>query len=139
MWLSATIIILAVELALLTGFIIGRTKRRNLNKTLLFLGLTFAVTFSLHVIPYLYGLVECKDDSNLVLGLLGSFHAGIELFVGKPAPDKVAAFAKVYPLFSYAYLIGAGMAVLATVSAAVRNRFFMVHPPFHSSSLLYFL
>ena len=119
MWLFATIIILLTEIALLVCFIIGRSRKRRLNETLVFLGIAFAVTLALNVVPYIHSVVGTEGDSNLILGLLGCFHAALELFVGKPAPDGVAAFAAEVPLFSVAYLIGTGLAVLATVSAAV--------------------
>lgn len=119
MWMFLTVLILLVEAGLLVSFIIGRAKKRNLNEALIFLGTAFAVTFLLHLVPFFYKLFVLGTGDNLVLGLLKSFNAALELFVGKPAPGEVEAFAAEVPLFSVAYLIGAGMAVLATVSAAV--------------------
>lgn len=115
MWISAIAVIFAVEIILLVSFIIGRVCKRKFNETVPFLAAVFVLSLALHIVPYIHGGAE----GNRVFGLMGCFMASMGMFVGQASPDMVAGFAEVYPLYSYVYLLGACMALLATVSTAV--------------------
>ena len=118
MWTVATVAILAVEIALLVGFVIGRFCKRRLNETALFLGLVFLVNLGLNLVPYLYNAIELGEEMNHVLGLLGCVMSSIHMFVGEGG-GGAAEFSKIVPLFSWAYLLAVLMSVMAAVSTAL--------------------
>ena len=83
MWNTISILILIIEAALLFGFIIGRFQKRRLNETALFIGVLIVVNYSLHLVPFLYGVLELGQESNVILGMLDCLGATIKLFVGE--------------------------------------------------------
>ena len=83
MWNIISILILIVETVLLLGFIVGRFQKRRLNETALFIGVLIVVNYSLHLVPFLYGVLELGKESNVILGMLDCLGATIKLFVGE--------------------------------------------------------
>ena len=71
MWNIISITILIIEALMLVGFIVGRFKKRRFNETALFIGAVIVVNYSLHLIPYLHGVLELGEESNVILGLIG--------------------------------------------------------------------
>ncbi len=119
MWNIISITILIIEALMLVGFIVGRFKKRRFNETALFIGAVIVVNYSLHLVPYLYGVFELGEESNIILGLLGCLGASIKLFVGEPNVDAVAGFTDVFSHFSVAYTLGVVIALLTTISTAI--------------------
>ena len=119
MWNIISILILIIEAALLFGFIIGRFQKRRLNETALFIGLLIVVNYSLHLVPFLYGVLELGQESNVILGMLDCLGATIKLFVGEANIGAVSAFAEAFPHFSVAYTLGVVIALLTTISTAI--------------------
>ena len=119
MWNIISILILIIEAALLFGFIIGRFQKRRLNETALFIGLLIVVNYSLHLVPFLYGVLELGQESNVILGMLDCLGATIKLFVGEANVEAVSGFAEAFPHFSVAYTLGVVIALLTTISTAI--------------------
>ena len=119
MWNIISIIILFIETLLLFGFIAGRFQKRRLNETALFIGVVLVVNFSLHIVPYLYGVLELGEKSNIILGLLDCLGSSIKLFVGEANVETVAEFTAVFEHFSIAYMLGVVIALLTTISTAI--------------------
>ena len=104
---------------MLLGFIVGRFKKRRFNETALFIGAVLVVNFSLYLVPYLYGVLELGDESNIIVGLIGCLGSSIKLFVGEPEVEAIAEFTSVFAHFSVAYMLGVLIALLTTVSTAI--------------------
>ena len=119
MWRIITVMILLAELVLLVSFLLGRARKRKLNETALFIAVVFVISLALHIIPYLYNILVRQTKGDTVLSLAGCLAASLGLFLGRANTDMVSGFAADFPLFSYAYLLGVVMALLATVSATV--------------------
>jgi len=119
MWNIISILILIIEAALLFGFIIGRFQKRRLNETALFIGVLIVVNYSLHLVPFLYGVLELGQESNVILGMLDCLGATIKLFVGEANVEAVSGFAEAFPHFSVAYTLGVVIALLTTISTAI--------------------
>ena len=119
MWNIISITILIIEALMLVGFIVGRFKKRRFNETALFIGAVIVVNYSLHLIPYLHGVLELGDESNVILGLIGCLGSTIKLFVGEIEVDVVAEFTAAFSHFSIAYMLGVILALLTTISTAI--------------------
>ena len=119
MWNIISITILIIEALMLVGFIVGRFKKRRFNETALFIGAVIVVNYSLHLIPYLHGVLELGDESNVILGLIGCLGSTIKLFVGEIEVDVVAEFTETFSHFSIAYMLGVILALLTTISTAI--------------------
>lgn len=119
MWNTISVLLLFIELALLAGFVIGKFRQKKLNETFLFLGLVFLINLALYLVPYLYSVIVLKEEGNWVLEVLNRIMGAIQLFLGNVETDAVADFAEAVPVFAYTYIVGALLALLATVSAAV--------------------
>ena len=119
MWNIISILILIIEATLLFGFIIGRFQKRRLNETALFIGVLIVVNYSLHLVPFLYGVLELGQESNVILGMLDCLGATIKLFVGEANVEAVSGFAEAFPHFSVAYTLGVVIALLTTISTAI--------------------
>ena len=119
MWNTISILILIIEAVLLFGFIIGRFQKRRLNETALFIGVLIVVNYSLHLVPFLYGVLELGQESNVILGMLDCLGATIKLFVGEANVEAVSGFAEAFPHFSVAYTLGVVIALLTTISTAI--------------------
>ncbi len=119
MWNIISIIILIIEALMLIGFIVGRFQKRRFNETALFIGIVIVVNYSLHLVPYLYGVLELGEESNIILGLIGCLGSTIELFVGELDVEVVAEFTDVFAHFSIAYTLGVVLALLTTISTII--------------------
>lgn len=119
MWNIISILILIIEAVLLLAFVVGRFKKRRFNETALFIGAVLVVNFSLYLVPYLYGVLELGDESNIIVGLIGCLGSSIQLFVGEPEVEAIAEFTNVFAHFSVAYMLGVLIALLTTVSTAI--------------------
>ncbi len=130
MWSIVSLLLFVVEVVLFLSFVIGRFRKRKLNEAALFIGIVFFVNFSLHLIPYIYGVLEQGETSNVILGVLGCFGSSLKSFVGEPKVESVMAFSEAFPLFAGAYLLGIVIAFLTTISTlaeafgnSIRNGF----------------
>lgn len=130
MWSIVSLLLFVIEVLLFLGFVFGRFRKRKLNEAALFIGIVFFVNFSLHLVPYVYGVLELGENSNVILGVLDCFGSSLKTFVGEPKVEDVAAFSKAFPLFAGAYLLGIVIAFLTTISTlaeafgnSVRNGF----------------
>ena len=126
MWNIISILILIIEAVLLLGFIVGKFQKRRINETALFIGVLIVVNYSLHLVPFLYSVLELGENSNVILGMLDCLGATIKLFVGEANIEAVSAFAEAFPHFSIAYTLGVVIALLTTISTAIetfRNSF----------------
>ena len=84
------------------------------------------MNYSLHLVPFLYGVLELGENSNVLLGMLGCLGATMKLFVGEATIGAGSAFAEAFPHFSVAYALGVVIALLTTISTAIetfRNTF----------------
>lgn len=125
MWNTLSILIFTLETLLLLGFLIRKFWKKERNLTAFFLTAVFALDLALYAVPCLHG-----REGNLLLGLLGCVGASLKLFVGEANVSAVSEFAAEVPMFTYAYLLGWALSVLATVNAAleafgrqIRNHF----------------
>lgn len=121
MWHFVSVLLLAAEILLLVGMVIGRACHKKWNKTLLFLGLVFLMNLALYLVPYLYGILEQKTSGNTVFYLLNSILAAAKLFVGDIDTDLVSQFSVTVPVYTAAYLVGALLALFTTVSTALET------------------
>lgn len=119
MWNIISIIVLVLELLLLVGHIIGRLCHKKINETVQFLALVFLMNLALYLVPYLYQVIELGNRDNFIFGILECITGSIKLFVGDVKTSEVASFALTAPAYSYAYLAGTLLALIATVSAVV--------------------
>ena len=119
MWNIISILILIIEAVLLLAFVVGRFQKRRLNETTLFIGVLIVVNYSLHLVPFLYGVLELGQESNVILGMLDCLGATIKLFVGEANVEAVSGFAEAFPHFSVAYTLGVVIALLTTISTAI--------------------
>ena len=119
MWNIISILILIIEAVLLLAFVVGRFQKRRLNETALFIGVLIVVNYSLHLVPFLYGVLELGQESNVILGMLDCLGATIKLFVGEANVEAVSGFAETFPHFSVAYTLGVVIALLTTISTAI--------------------
>ncbi|MBQ2676417.1 MAG: hypothetical protein IJF54_03315, partial [Clostridia bacterium] len=119
MWYIISVLILIVEILLLVGFVIGRFKKKQINETVVFIATVFVVNFSMHLLPFLYNVIELGEQTNIPFGLLGCFGSAMMLFVGEPNVEAVAGFANVFTVFAVAYVLGVLIALLTTISTAI--------------------
>ena len=119
MWNIISILILIIEAVLLLGFIVGKFQKRRINETALFIGVLIVVNYSLHLVPFLYSVLELGENSNVILGMLDCLGATIKLFVGEANVEAVSGFAEAFPHFSVAYTLGVVIALLTTISTAI--------------------
>ena len=119
MWNIISVLILIVEILLLVGFVIGRFKKKQINETVVFIATVFVVNFSMHLLPFLYNVIELGEQTNIPFGLLGCFGSAMMLFVGEPNVEAVAGFANVFTVFAVAYVLGVLIALLTTISTAI--------------------
>lgn len=118
MWNLISLVILAVEIVLLTSFVVGKFRNKKLNETFVFLGLVFLVNLALYLVPFFYNLA-CQAERNYVFDLLECITGAVKLFLGSVDTGAVSDFTLVVPSFTYTYLLGALLALLATVSATI--------------------
>ena len=130
MWNAVCILLLVVQISLLTVFAVGRGRKKKRNTSGAFLVAVFAVSLSLQLIPYLYGLLVLHEPGNYILDGIVCIKQAIALFVGDIEVEKAAALARDLPVFSYVYALGVVLVLLATISTALdvfsnslRNRF----------------
>lgn len=121
MWNVVSIIILAVQLILLTSYIIGKMKKKKLNESLWFICTVFFLSFVINLVPYIHSIVVLKNEPQYVLDLLNCLSNSLKLFVGTVTTNSVSAFAKEVDVFNIVYLFGVGLAVLATVNTFIES------------------
>ncbi|MBR2901743.1 MAG: hypothetical protein IKC38_00815 [Clostridia bacterium] len=119
MWNIISMVVFALEVLLLVGYIVGRICNRKINKTVLFLSLVFVMNLALYLVPFLYRVIELGESDNLVFGMLECITGSIKLFLGEVETDKVSDFALAAPNYVCAYLMGTLLALIATISAAI--------------------
>ena len=106
MWNAISIVFLIIEALMIAGFIIGRFQKRRFNETASFICIVLLLNYSLHLVPYLYGVLELGEESNVILGLLGCLGSSIKFFVGEPNVEAVEKFTDAFTHFSVAYMLG---------------------------------
>lgn len=121
MWNELSVLLLAIQLLMLMGFVIGRFRKKKLNETFVFLGLVFACNLALYVLPYLHSVIVLGHQGNYAFDILKCIMGAVKLFMGEVETEAVADFAQVVPSFTYTYLIGALLALLATITTAVET------------------
>lgn len=119
MWTILCVILIVIELAILSFFVINKIKKGKLHQTFIFLVLVFVCNLALYLIPYIYELVELKNESNHVLDILACVMDSITLFVGDYDIDFAKEFSEVTYSYTFAYLLGAILALLGTISTAL--------------------
>ncbi len=119
MWNAISIVILIIEALMIAGFIIGRFQKRRFNETASFICIVLLLNYSLHLVPYLYGVLELGEESNVILGLLGCLGSSIKFFVGEPNVEAVEKFTDAFTHFSVAYMLGVVVSLLTTISTAI--------------------
>lgn len=118
MWDLICIVLLIVEAVMLASFTIARFRKKKLNETVIFLGLVFVINVALYLIPYIYAIAE-GYRGNYVFDLMNLFERSMKLFLGGMDTGAVSDFTIAYPVFTFTYLLGAVLALLATVSTTV--------------------
>ena len=119
MWHTISSILLAIEVFLLISHAIARLLHKKINETVLFVTSVFVANLALYLVPYCYKLIELQQYDNIIFELLACITGAIKLFAGDIKPEQVAAFTNVAPVYEYTYMVGALLAILATVSAAI--------------------
>ena len=119
MWNTISSVLLTIEVFLLVSYAIARLLHKKINETVLFVTLVFVTNLALYFIPYCYKLIELQQYDNIVFELLACITGAIKLFAGDIKPEQVSAFTNVAPIYEYTYMLGALLAILATVSAAI--------------------
>lgn len=120
MWDLICIILIAIEIILLDIFVITRLKKKKLHQTIQFLVAVFICNLLLYFIPYLYSLIELKEESNYVLDVLAMIMDSLKLFLGDINIDFAKEFSEVTPIYTYSYLLGAVLALIGTISTALQ-------------------
>lgn len=118
MWNLISIALLIVEAVMLASFTVARFRNKKLNETMIFLGLVFVINVALYLIPYIYSILE-GYRGNYVFDLMNLFERSVKLFLGGMDTGAVSDFTIAFPVFTFTYLLGAVLALLATVSTTV--------------------
>lgn len=119
MWTVICYVLLAVECFVLACVILGRIQKKQFHQSFLFLAVSFCINLTLNFIPYFYRLIEQKAESNYALDILDCFTNAFQLFVGISNTESVTKIARDIPVFTYVFLLGALLALWATVSATI--------------------
>lgn len=119
MWTGLSIFLLVLELLVIGLFIVGRIRKKKLSETLPFLGMVFVVNFLLNLLPMLYNRLVLQAQSNIFLDLFDCIMNTVQMFLGEAESSAAADFAEAVPLFSFVFLLGACIALLATISTAL--------------------
>ena len=119
MWNVISIGLLGLEVFLLACFALGKFRNKKLNENVLFLGVVFLINVSLYLIPYLHGIIVGGDTGNRIFELMDLMERSVSLFLGNMSTGDVAEFTLEYPVYTMTYLMGAVLALCASVSATL--------------------
>ena len=119
MWEVISYVIIALELVLIGSFVVGKLRKKKVNESLPFLALVALVSLALYIVPYLHSVLVLGAEKNHIFALLDCISKAVKLFLGSVDTEAVADFTLAVPVFTAAYLLGALLALSATVSAAV--------------------
>ncbi len=112
-------ILLIAEGALLITFILGKLLKKNISNTFVYLAIAYIINLIINLIPDLYETIKQEQYSSIFLYTLKNILSTPAVFVGKiDFPDAIE-FGEIVSMYPYVYLLGALIAMLGTVFAAV--------------------
>lgn len=119
MWNVLNWVVLALELVFILCGVLFVARKSSAAKTFIFACMVFGLNFGLYALPWLYSKYVLGDDVNFALQVLSSVSCTIKQFVGEVRIDEVDAYAKLFPIYTWTFCIGAGLAIVTTFGAAI--------------------
>ena len=121
MFFTACIILLIIEVATLTLFILGKVKKKKVNENVIFLGAAYVINLLSNLIPYLYKRIILNNEGNIFFEVIKNIITTPKAFVGLVDFDGALEFAQYISIYPYVFLLASLIAVLGTVSVTIET------------------